>query len=337
MNKSEESLYNILGVDENANTEEIKKAYRKLSLKYHPDKPGGDEEMFKKISNAYSILESTESRKQYDMERVNPFTGGKSFFQNNNSNTNPEEFFANLFGGMGMGMGMGRGFPIGVFPSGAGIFNMGGNDDFPFGGGGGHHNIRVFHNGIPVNIGGGNPMVFEKPSPILKTINIQLSQVLTDFTVPIEIERWIIENNLKVFEKEVLYINIPKGIDNGEVIVIKDKGNVAKDTLKGDVKISISIENKTDFVREGLDLIFYKKISLKDAICGFSFCLEYINGKIYTLNNNEGSVIVPGYRKNIPNLGLSRENHTGNLIIVFDVEFPKEYSPEVIKTLKEIL
>jgi DnaJ family protein A protein 2 len=178
---------------------------------------------------------------------------------------------------------------------------------------------------------------FQKPASISKTITITLSQVLMDFSVPIEIERWIIENGNKVFEKEVLYVVIPKGIDNGEVITIANKGNVVNDSNKSDVKISIVVENNTDFIREGLDLHYFKKISLKDALCGFSFCLEYINGKTYTLNNNEGSIIVPGYKKLIPHLGLTRENQTGNLIITFEVEFPKEYSSEVIQKLKEIL
>jgi DnaJ-class molecular chaperone len=86
-----------------------------------------------------------------------------------------------------------------------------------------------------------------------------------------------------------------------------------------------------------LDLIYDKKISLKEALCGFTFEIKFINGKIYTLNNNSGNIITPEYRKIVPNMGLTRENHTGNLIVVFHVEFPEKLTSEQIKNLNEIL
>ena len=88
---------------------------------------------------------------------------------------------------------------------------------------------------------------------------------------------------------------------------------------------------------KGIDLIMNKNISLKDALCGFSFELKYINGKVYTLNNNSGSIIPPEYIKTIPNMGLTRDGHTGNLLIHFHVEFPEKLSEQQIKSLKEIL
>ena len=122
-----------------------------------------------------------------------------------------------------------------------------------------------------------------------------------------------------------------------EILLLKEKGNVVNDDLKGDLKIFIKIENTTEFERKGLDLILKKTISLKDALCGFSFELKYVNGKVYTLNNNKGSIIPSGYIKTIPNMGLNREGHTGNLLIHFNVEFPEKLSEEQIKTLSEIL
>jgi DnaJ-class molecular chaperone len=65
--------------------------------------------------------------------------------------------------------------------------------------------------------------------------------------------------------------------------------------------------------------------------------LKYINGKVYTLNNNSGSIIPPEYIKTIPNMGLTRQEHTGNLLIHFHIEFPEKLSEEQIKSLKEIL
>jgi len=86
-----------------------------------------------------------------------------------------------------------------------------------------------------------------------------------------------------------------------------------------------------------LDLIVQKKISLKEALCGFSFELKYINGKLYTINNNSGNIIPHEYHKIIPNMGLSRDSHTGNLIIIFHVEFPTVLTTDQIDNLRKIL
>jgi DnaJ-class molecular chaperone len=192
--------------------------------------------------------------------------------------------------------------------------------------------FQVFHNGVPVNMGRPN-----KPSPIIKNITIDIEQVYTGTTIPVEIERWIHENNLKVSETETLYVTIPKGIDDGEIIILKDKGNIINDACKGDVKIFVKIINNTDIKRSGLDLVYEKKISLKDALCGFSFEIKYINGKMYTLNNTSGNIVSPGYRKIIPNMGLTREQATGNLIIIFHIDFPEKLTEEQINNLKNVL
>ena len=177
----------------------------------------------------------------------------------------------------------------------------------------------------------------QKPTPIIKTISIPISQVLTSCTVPVDIERWIIEQGNKVFEKETIYVNIPQGIDDNEIIIIRDKGNYLSDDVRGDIKLFIKIENTTDLKRNGLDLILEKKIKLKDALCGFAFELKYLNGKSYTINNNIGNIIPPNHRKVINNMGLTREGCTGNLIIIFDIEFPEKLTSETINVLKDLL
>lgn len=89
---NEETFYSILGVTEEASQDEIKKAYRKLAKENHPDK-GGDEELFKKISVAYDTIGDEEKRKQYDLERKNPFAGmGGGFGQSMN------DLFNSVFG-----------------------------------------------------------------------------------------------------------------------------------------------------------------------------------------------------------------------------------------------
>jgi DnaJ family protein A protein 2 len=327
MNSEKESFYNVLGVSDTSTGEEIKKAYRKMSLKYHPDKNNGDPEsvkMFQKISEAYEVLGDAQKRNEYDTMRKNPFMrmasggpmspGGMPFDQ-------MDEFLSNIiFGGLG-GMPFGAGGMPGGMPFGPGGM------PFPPGG----PNIRIFRNGVPMNFGN------EKPQPITNTMTITMETVLNGGKIPIEIERWILENGNKIHEKQTLYVDIVKGIDNNEIIVLKDQGNVINDQCKGDVKIYIKIENDSEFQRRGLDLILEKRISLKDALCGFSFDLKYINGKVYTINNHAGNVIPPEYQKVIPNMGLTRDSHTGNLIIIFHIDFPEKMSLENIEILKNIL
>jgi DnaJ-class molecular chaperone len=200
----------------------------------------------------------------------------------------------------------------------------------PFGQG---QNIRIFHNGMPINI---NQNHNQKPQSIMVSITVPIDKILTGTTVPIDIERWVMENSNKVFEHETIYVSVPKGMDEGELIVLKDKGHVVNENCKGDIKIVVKIENNTNFQRQGLDLILQKTISIKEALCGFTFDLKYITGKNYTINNNAGNIIPNGYKKIIPNMGFSRDEHTGNLIIIFDVKFPEKLSDSTIDALKNI-
>jgi DnaJ-class molecular chaperone len=319
-----DNFYKVLGVDEKASKEDIKKSYRTLQMKYHPDRNNNSQEaniMTQKLNEAYETLGDDEKREEYDMTRNNPFLKGGS-----NMDMPMDDIINMMFGGMG-GMNMG-GFPgmqMGGFPGMQmrGMHSMGG---LPPG-----TKIHFFQ--------GGNPMNFQqmqKPTAILKNINIKISQVLTGANIPLEIERWIMEQGMKVFETETIYVTITKGIDDGELILLKDKGNVLNETCKGDIKIFVKIENDSIFKRVGLDLVLEKSINLKDALCGFSFEITYINGKSYTLNNNAGNIIPHGFRKIIPNMGLERENHKGNMIIEFNVQFPEKLSESVIASLKKI-
>ena len=179
--------------------------------------------------------------------------------------------------------------------------------------------------------------VFNKPPPITQTVHINIKQAYTGCNIPIKIKDGVKEANTKREEEETLYIQIPKGADNNEIIILREKGNSINATLKSDVKVFIKVTNDTPLVRSGLDLIFKKTISLKDALCGLSFDLPYINGKTYKINNDIGSIIQPGYRKVILIMGMERENVKGSLVIEFNVEFPDKLSTETINKLKTLL
>jgi DnaJ-class molecular chaperone len=313
-----DNFYNTLGVNEKATGDEIKKAYRTLQMKYHPDKNQSSQEsinMTQKINEAYETLGDQQKREEYDFTRnnTNPFMRMNSTGGGGRMDHPADDLFKMFFGFPGMG-GQG-GFP-GMGPG--GFTNMPG--------------VRIFH---------GGPMGFQeaiqKPSPIIKTLIITMEQVLTGATIPLDIEKWVIDNGLKVHELETIYVTVPQGIDDNEIIILRDKGNVLNEQVKGDVKIFIKINNDTNFKRSGLDLIFDKKITLKESLCGFSFEIKYINGKSYTLNNNKGNIIPPDYKKVYPGMGLTRGEHKGNMIIHFQVEFPESLTAEQIEKLTDVL
>jgi len=279
---SQKNPYTILGVESNASQEEVKKAYRKLSLKHHPDR-GGDEEKFKELSAAYEQISNGSNN-------INEF--------GRNVNINMDDLIKSMFGGMNMD------FP----PGSSNTFNF-------------QHMQKQF----------------QKPPPIIKHLSISLEQAYSGCAMPLEIERWVINEKVKIFEKETLYVDIPEGLDSNELIVFREKGNIVNDKLKGDVKIFIKVFNDTKFKRNGLNLTYESEISLKEALCGFSFELQHLSGKKYRINNGNGSVIGTNYQKVVPGLGLKRNEHSGNLIIIFNIKFPEKISLEQVEALKKIL
>ena len=176
-----------------------------------------------------------------------------------------------------------------------------------------------------------------KPVPIIKTETISLNKAYTGFNMPIEITRWIVENDVKREETETVYLPIPKGVDNNEIIIMREKGNILSENNKGDIKVFIKIQNDTEFVRNGLDLCLNKTISLKDALCGFAFDMNYLDGRIFKLNNTVGNIVTHNYNKVLQGLGMKREEHVGNLIINFNVNFPEQLSETQIEALRAIL
>jgi molecular chaperone DnaJ/curved DNA-binding protein len=312
-----ESFYDILGVNENATKDEIKKTYRTLQMKYHPDRNNQAQEavnLTQKINEAYETLGDEQKREQYDMMRKNP----NSFNRMNscgphNVDVPLDDILNMMFGGN----------PFGGVPFGGGQFGHGISPGAKI----------HFFNGGPINF----QQALNKPVPIIKSLQINMEQVLNGTSVPLEIERWILENDKKVIEKETIYVVVPPGIDENEIIILRDRGNVISDNCKGDIKITIIIQNNTEFKRSGLDIILEKKISLKESLCGFSFEIKYLNGKGYILNNNKGTIVHPEYQKIYPGMGLKRGEHIGNMVIVFHVEFPEKLTEEQIAKLTDIL
>ena len=320
--------YDILGVSRDASESEIKKAYRGLSLKYHPDRNPSEEAKTKiqEINAAYEVLGDESKKKNYDMGGTGedgpsgggPFGpggfhfGGPSFAFGGHpfahmSSMNEFTDINDIFNMMGMGMG-----------------------GMSFGGPGGP-NIRIFRNGVPV---------VQKPEPISIEIELTLEQAYFGVPAfPLTIDRVVVVQHIQSQEKENLTIPIPAGIDVNEVIVLQDKGHVIQDKVKGDVHLAIKIQANSAFVRNGMDLHYTKSITLKECLCGFSCEIPHLNGKMLRLNHSGAShVIKPGDVKTIPNFGMQREGRpTGNLLVDFKVIFPEKLTEEQIAAIQEIL
>lgn len=243
--------YKILNVNEKSTMDEIKRNYRKLSLKYHPDK-GGNKNKFNEINNAYKYLTHEKPNKS--------------------------------------------------------IIEI-------------KDNIEIIKS--------------KKIQDILTYIlEINIIDSYNGGIKHIDIERKMCENNI---EKERIYVDIPKGIDNNEIIIIKDKGNLNNETMcYGILKLFIKINNDSIFERNGMDLILLKSISLKDALCGFDFKINHLNSKQYNIKNYK-NVIKPEYEKKIKKLGMIRNENYGDLIIKFKIIFPDIIDDENIIKLQNIL
>lgn len=325
---SSKTHYEVLGVNPDASEQDIRKAYRSLSLKYHPDKNSDEDAQsrFQEISAANDIIGDPDKRTQYDFELKH---GNGSF-----GGGFPPGF---------PGGGFPPGFPGGGFPPGFPGFQM--DDIFKMmfeggGGGGGMPNIHVFHNG------GGNGPIFinrqnavQKPLPIVKELSLTLEQIYSGAEVSVEYERVVISNGVKTLETLQVKFQIPVGINNGETIVMPDHGHNTNPILKGDLQIQVKYLPHPIFTRSGNDLICQKHISLKESLCGFLLEIDHLNGKKLRLNNHSNiQVVKPGDKKVIPSYGISSPNNSlGNLIIEFLIDFPEFLTETQTTQLSEIL
>jgi DnaJ-class molecular chaperone len=114
-----------------------------------------------------------------------------------------------------------------------------------------------------------------------------------------------------------------------------NKGHMGPDGAMGDVRIILQVASHA-LQRKGLDLCYTHTITLKEALCGFSFELSYLQGKTYKINNAKGNIICPSYQKIIPGMGMKRQGETGQLIISFEIQFPT-LTEETIDSIEKLL
>ena len=343
--EANKNYYKILGVSNNASQDEIKKTFRKLSLQFHPDKNPNSMEKFKQINEAYQTLGDEKKRSQYDLLSCNPFMGmGMNGIPNNGfhhasfhnmddilNDEHVNDMLNQMFGSMGMPgqQTQTRSNPFAPFMN--SFFNI------P------PHMSSNVKNNVKNDFQQRRRQEDIKEEPIeiehiQKNVTISFKQAFEGVNLPVKIERFIYSNrNNKINESETLYVDIPSGIDNDEIIEIKNKGHNYPKNISSNVKIKINIEHDENFGRNGLNIIYYKSISLKDALCGFTFELTYINGKTYNITNSKGNIIKPNFIKEIDNMGFARNNNRGKLCIHFNIIFPETFDEKTYEILEQIL
>lgn len=335
--------YDTLNLAKDAGETEIKKAYRSLSLQWHPDRNSAPDAQakFQEINEAYETLSDPAKREMYDAEQNG--TMPASFFRTSSMNDPGQGDMADINHILNMMFSGGFGHP-GAQPGGQSghnihVFRGGGPEIFFQGLGQG----QGFGPSFGPGFGPGFPFPhmqqnLQKPPPIIKNVTITFQQSYSGCTVPVEIEKWSIIEGLKISELATVDLVVPPGIDDKEIVVLRDCGNAASPEMKGDVKFIVSIERQSMFERQGMDLVYKKQLTLKESLCGFSFELIHPNGKQLILNNmTNRTIIKPGFKKVIANMGMSREGNAGTLVIEFGVEYPDTLSPEQMTAIESIL
>lgn len=354
-------FYSILGVSKGASADEIKKAYRKLALKYHPDKnkAAGAEEKFKEVAEAYEVLSDKKKRDIYDKFGEEGLKGG--------------------FGGGGSAPSGGGPPPSGTFtyefhgdpfatfaqvfgssdPSDAFSFMSGGG--FPFGGGGGGGRFfqtmdsddpfqqNVSYGGGPFrsqsfNFPGQHNMGERKGKPqddaIEHDLYVTLEDILKGTTKKMKISRKVLQpDGTTKKQDKLLTINVKPGWKAGTKITFPQEGDQGRGKIPADIVFIIRDKPHPTFKREGSDIRYTAKISLKQALCGTQIEIPTLSGSRIPLNLTR-EIVKPTTVRRIQGQGLpypKEPNRKGDLIVSFDIIFPEHLSSSAKDILMDVL
>lgn len=343
--------YAILGVDRNSSEEEIKKAFRKLAHKYHPDKSGGDEKKFKEISEAYSILSDKKRRAEYDS--FGRASGGGGFsagggpasgWDFSGAGFKPEDFagfdfggmgdiFGDIFGGQQTGTRNRRGrdisidieisFKESVFGTERKVLLIKTSMCSSCKGTGAKEGTS-FDTCTACN-GKGN--VRETRRSVLGTLStVRICDACHgEGKVPKEVCA-ACKGIGVVRKEEEIRITVPPDVNDGEMIRLSHAGEAVPHGIPGDLYVKLHVKSDPRFVKEGNNLATTIHVKLTEALLGGEHALETLDGKI-TVAIPAGaspSEILRVRGKGIPTGNGKR----GDLLIALAIEFPKKLSKQ---------
>lgn len=353
---SKRDYYEVLGVTRNSSAEEIKKAYRKLAIKYHPDKNPGDkdaEEQFKEAAEAYEVLSNPEKKGRYDQFG---HSGNASGFGGGGMNMDDIfSHFGDIFGGAFGGFG---GFGQSQSRGGRRV-NRGSNIRIKV-----KVNLQEIANGcekkLKVNkmvgcttcsgTGAERASDFSTCSTcrgtghVTRVTNTILGQMQTTSTCPTcDGEGKVITNKCKtcygeglVKGEEVIKINLPAGVEEGMQLSVSGKGNAAKrGGIPGDLIVVIEEVEDEFLKRDGNNLHYEHYISISDAILGCSAEIPTIEGKA-KIKIDPGTQ--PGKILRLKGKGLQGINSygKGDILVNINVWIPQNISKEEEKTIEKL-
>lgn len=303
--------YEVLGVPRSATDAEIKRAYRKVAMKWHPDKnPDNQEEaarMFQLVGEAYDVLSDKERRAVYDQygyeglrdgvaDGAGGMRGGYTYKQNG------QEIFESFFGTKN---------PFAMFGFG---------ESTPFA-------ARLNKPGPP------------KPDAITRDLPCTLEELYNGCTKRLNItrKRFTPEGALQDETKQ-LVVNIKAGWKKGTKITFTNEGDESVGALAPDVVFVITEKAHAHFTRDGNNLVFTARISLADALSDCSLQVPALDGRLLSLPCPE--VVSPYYEKLVPGEGMplsKRPTQRGDMLIRFHIAFPRYLTDEKKARLRELL
>jgi len=354
--------YNILGVKKDASKDEIKKAFHKLAMQHHPDKNGGDDKKFKEVNEAYQVLSDDKKRSNYD-QFGSADMGGFGSGRQGTSGFGGFEGFDFSQGGMNFDMGD-LGDIFGDF-FGGGMSRRGnvkkGRDmevsiDLSFeesifgvkkiisisktsvckdcGGNGAKSGTKL----NTCKFCGGSGKVTEVRRSILGSFQTVKTCEECFGSGKTPSEKCPTCKGAGIHKQnEEMEINIPAGIDNGQMIKMTGLGETVRGGKSGDLYIKVRIKNNSDYRREGVNLMKDISIKLTDAILGTIYKLKILEGNIVEVKIPEG--INNGEMLRVRGKGVPYQGGRGDIILSVKIEMPKKINhkeKELIEKLKEV-
>ncbi len=355
--------YEVLGVSKNATPEELKKAYRKLALQYHPDRNPGDkeaEEKFKEAAEAYEVLSNPEKRQRYDQFGFAGMSGAGGYGGQGMSMDDIFSHFGDIFADFGLGDLFGGGFGggFGSSRSGGAARERGGNIRVKV-----KVNLQEIEKGTKKKIkvskyvtcdhchGSGSEDGATDTCPtckgrgqVLRTVSSLFGQMQTASTCPnCGGTGKVIKNKCThchgdgiVKGEEVIDIDIPAGVSEGMQLTLRGKGGAGPHNgINGDLYVLIEEEPHPDFERDGSNLIYSLFITVPEAILGTEAEVPTVSGKVRVkiAPGTQSGKVLRLRGKGLPNVN---SYGCGDLMVYVNVWIPKKVSREDEKLLQEL-